>query len=62
MINETLVTIPKSTLTEKMAENLNVFDFEISEEDMQTICSLDNGQRIGHNPDRGIKQTNYACA
>ena len=55
-----VVTIPKSTHTERMLENLNIFDFEISENDMQAICSLDNGQRIGHNPDRGIKQTKNA--
>ena len=47
-----VVTIPKSTHIERMSENLNIFDFEISENDMQAICSLDNGQRIGHNPDR----------
>jgi diketogulonate reductase-like aldo/keto reductase len=52
-----VVTIPKSTHPERMSENLNIFDFEISEIDMQAICSLDNGKRIGHNPDRGLKQT-----
>jgi diketogulonate reductase-like aldo/keto reductase len=55
-----VVTIPKSTHSEKMLENLNIFDFEIDENDMQAICSLDNGQRIGHNPDRGVKQTKNA--
>ena len=28
---------------------------EISEEDMQAICSLDKGQRVGHDPDRRVK-------
>ena len=51
-----VVAIPKSTHTERMLENLNVFDFEISENDMQIICSLDNGQRVRHNPDRVKKQ------
>ena len=55
-----VVTIPKSTRQEKILENMRIFDFEISEEDMQSICSLDNGQRIGHNPDRGVKQTKNA--
>jgi len=43
-------------MTGKKLENMRIFDFEISEEDMQSICSLDNGQRIGHNPDRGVKE------
>jgi diketogulonate reductase-like aldo/keto reductase len=51
-----VVTIPKSTHSERIAENMQIFDFEIDEKDTQTICSLDNGQRIGHNPDRVMKQ------
>lgn len=53
-----VVTIPKSIHTERMLENLNIFDFKISESDMRAICSLDTGQRIGHNPDRGGKKEN----
>jgi diketogulonate reductase-like aldo/keto reductase len=56
-----VVTIPKSIHPDRMLENMQIFDFEISEEDMQAICLLDNGQRIGHNPDRGTKQTKNAC-
>jgi len=52
-----VVTIPKSTHPERILENMQIFDFEISKEDMQAICSLDNDERVGHNPDRGIKQT-----
>jgi diketogulonate reductase-like aldo/keto reductase len=47
-----VVTIPKSTHPERIAENMQIFDFEISDEDIQAICALDNGQRVGHNPDR----------
>ncbi len=35
------VVIPKSTHIERMQENLNVFDFELSSEDMEKIASLD---------------------
>ena len=55
-----VVTIPKSTHPERILENMQIFDFVISEEDMQAICSLDNNERIGHNPDRGTKQTKNA--
>lgn len=51
-----VVVIPKSTHPERITENMQIFDFEIDEKDMQAICLLDNGQRIGHNPDRGTKQ------
>jgi len=51
-----VVTIPKSTRPERILENMQIFDFEISENDMQAICSLDNGQRVGHNPDREVKK------
>lgn len=36
-----VVVIPKSTHIERMQENLNVFDFELSSEDMEKIASLD---------------------
>ncbi|MDY4920677.1 MAG: aldo/keto reductase [Phascolarctobacterium sp.] len=36
-----IVVIPKSTHKERMQENLNVFDFELTLEDMQQIAALD---------------------
>ena len=36
-----VVVIPKSVHKERMQENLNVFDFTLSEEDMQAIAALD---------------------
>lgn len=39
-----IVVIPKSTHVERMEENFNVFDFELNEEDMTAIASLDKKQ------------------
>lgn len=36
-----IVVIPKSTHKERMIENINVFDFELSKEDMDKIATLD---------------------
>ncbi|MGN0508390.1 MAG: aldo/keto reductase [Ruminococcus sp.] len=39
-----IVVIPKSTHIERMAENFNIFDFELTDKDMQTMASLDKNQ------------------
>lgn len=36
-----IVVIPKSTHVERMEENFNVFDFELTDEDMSVIATLD---------------------
>lgn len=38
--------IPKTTTLERMKENLNIFDFELSDADMESISSLDRGRRF----------------
>ena len=41
-----VIIIPKSSRKERMAENLNIFDFELSAEDMEAILKLDTGQPV----------------
>ena len=36
-----VVTIPKSVRKERIEENFNIFDFELSDEDMEAIKTLD---------------------
>ena len=43
-IQRGIVVIPKSTHIERMAENFKVFDFTLSDEDMQAIVALDKAQ------------------
>ena len=39
-----LVAIPKSADPGRIAENIDVFDFELSEDEMKTVSSLDRGE------------------
>jgi len=45
------VVIPKSVTPERIRANLDVFDFELSDEDLSRIEGLDRGERIGPDPD-----------
>jgi diketogulonate reductase-like aldo/keto reductase len=45
------VVIPKSVNAARMRENLDVFGFELGEDDMAAIASLDRGERTGPDPD-----------
>jgi diketogulonate reductase-like aldo/keto reductase len=46
-----VVTIPKSITPERIKENSDIFDFELSKEDMDKIATLNTGERIGPDPD-----------
>lgn len=46
-----VVTIPKSTHSNRIAENAQIFDFEISLPDMNLLDELDEGKRVGPDPD-----------
>ena len=50
-IQKGVVTIPKSVKNERIISNFQIFDFELSQEDMSLIDSLDKNERIGAHPD-----------
>jgi 2,5-diketo-D-gluconate reductase A len=41
-----LVTIPRSSNPGRIAENIDIFDFELNEQEMSTISGLDRGESV----------------
>lgn len=50
-IQKGVVTIPKSVNAQRIIHNAQIFDFELNAEDMARIDQLDQGMRMGADPD-----------
>lgn len=46
LLQSNVVVIPKSSHKERMAQNIDVFDFALSEADMEAIRKLDEGESL----------------
>ncbi|MBY0146250.1 aldo/keto reductase [Neobacillus niacini] len=46
-----VITIPKSTKEQRIIENSNLFDFELTKDDMIQINNLNQNHRVGPDPD-----------
>lgn len=46
LLQSNVMVIPKSTHKERMAQNIDVFDFTLSEADMEAIRKLDEGESL----------------
>ena len=45
------IVFPKSVTPARIKENIDIFDFELSGEDVQAISALNKNQRTGPDPD-----------
>ncbi|WP_405681493.1 aldo/keto reductase [Streptomyces sp. NBC_00048] len=46
LIRRSIVTIPKSVNPDRMAQNFDVFDFKLTEDQMAQIAALDTGTTL----------------
>ena len=46
LLQRGVVIIPKTTHIERMKENLDIFDFSLSDDDMALIATLDTGRSL----------------
>ena len=46
LVHKGIIVIPKTTHIERMKENIDIFDFNLSEEDLRKIQKLDTGHNV----------------
>lgn len=50
-LQENIIVIPKSVHKERIIENADIFDFELTPEEIQSMNELNRNQHFGTNPD-----------
>jgi 2,5-diketo-D-gluconate reductase A len=54
------VVIPKSVTPARIAENIDIFDFSLTADDVAAMVALDRGSRTGPDPDGGAKPPGFS--
>ena len=54
LIQQGIVVIPKSSNKNRLKENISIFDFELTSEEMMVIDSLDQGHFLNYKPDKTL--------
>jgi diketogulonate reductase-like aldo/keto reductase len=52
MLQIGVITIPKSAKQERIESNADLYDFELTDEDIRAIEALDRDERVGTHPDQ----------
>lgn len=50
-VQQHIIAIPKTIHQDRMKANLDIFNFTLDEDDMEAIARLNNGRRLGPDPD-----------
>ncbi|PXZ04292.1 aldo/keto reductase [Gilliamella apicola] len=58
-VQKDLIVIPKSVNPQRIAENRQIFDFELTEDEMLQIDSLNENFRTGPNPDNVYQKNGF---
>ena len=51
LLQRAIIIIPKSVTPKRIDENFNIYDFELSDEEMNDIFKLNNGKKLFPDPD-----------
>jgi 2,5-diketo-D-gluconate reductase A len=55
LIQNGIIIIPKTTHKERMAENIDLFDFTLTDDDLREIRRLDTGRNVTGWPADALK-------
>ena len=58
-IQNNVIVIPKTTHTERMKENFEIFDFTLDTNDIEEIKKLDQKISYTNRPEAMLKEQNY---
>ncbi len=50
MLQRNIVTLPKSITPSRIAENRDLYDFELTDDEVAAINAMDRAERVGPDP------------